>query len=599
MTVVRPRSDLAAWVAAGFLLSLSGCGAEAPPADGAATPTTAASPKPSSAPSAPAITFTDITRAAGIQFVHFNGARGEKLLPETMGSGVAVLDYDGDGDMDLFFVNSSDWPGQEPIENAPKPIQALYRNDGKGNFENVTKGSGLDVTLPGQGVAVGDYDNDGDPDIYITTVSGGRLFRNDGGKFNDVTEEANAKATDGWLASVAFIDVENDGDLDLFVTNYLTWSPEIDRGINLRLMGDSTAIAYDPPTALAGTLNILLRNDGGKFNDITEEAGIAVRSPDQKLPMAKALGVAPYDVDGDGLTDVAVANDTVPNFLFHNKGNGKFEEIGMTAGIAFDQAGQARGAMGIDWADFLNDGSLGLAIGNFSNEMMALYVTESPESLQFADLANLYGLGAPTQPPMKFGLFFFDYDLDGRPDLLSTNGHLESDIEKVLQAGQKYAQPAQLFWNSGEVGHSLFVQVGPESAGSDLFDPIVGRGSAYADFDGDGDLDVVFTANGGPAKLLRNENPNPERSLRLRLKGTASNRDGIGARLEVTDEKGTQRAQLYTAKSYYSAVEPILTFGRGANPSPVNVTIHWPSGRKSTHPDLAPGIVHTLEEPGS
>ncbi len=333
----------------------------------------------------------DITREAGITFVHASYARGEKLLPETMGSGVAFLDYDGDGDQDLLFINSAPWPGQTP-EEGPKPTQALYRNDGTGHFQDVTRGSGLDVVLPAMGVAVGDYDNDGDPDIYITTLGGGHLFRNDGGKFVDVTNETNTHASDGWLTSAAFFDMDNDGDLDLFVCCYVTWSPEIDRGITTQITGDITKLAYDPPTAFKGAFNVLLRNDGGHFTDVSREAGIRVCTPDLKEPMAKSLGVAPLDIDGDGLVDLAVANDTVANFLFHNLGGGKFEEIGTSAGIAYDQLGQARGAMGIDWADFKNDGSLGLAIGNFANEMAALYVTDDPASLLFADLANLYGL---------------------------------------------------------------------------------------------------------------------------------------------------------------------------------------------------------------
>ena len=271
-----------------------------------------------------------------------------------------------------------------------------------------------------------------------------------------MTDEANAQASDGWRTSAAFFDMENDGDLDLFVCNYVAWSPEFDRGQNFQLAGTGQGRAYGPPTAFGGTLCVLLRNDGGTFADVSEEAGIQVRTPDLKAPMGKSLGVAPYDVDGDGLVDLAVANDTVQNFLFHNLGGGKFEEIGITSGIAFDQSGAARGAMGIDWADFRNDGSLGLAIGNFANEMTALYVTDDPASLQFSDLANLYGLGAPTQPPLKFGLFFFDYDLDGRLDLLTANGHLESEIAKV-QASETYAQPAQLFWNTGKPGRTLFV----------------------------------------------------------------------------------------------------------------------------------------------
>jgi hypothetical protein len=544
------------------------------------------------AESLPTVRFVEITKEAGIQFIHTNGAAGEKLLPETMGSGVAFLDYDGDGDPDLLLVNSDHWPNRA---KGPRPTQALYRNDGKGHFEDVTKSAGLDKTFFGMGVAVGDYDNDGDPDVYITALGGGHLFRNDKGTFTDVTAQANAHASDGWLTSAAFFDYDNDGDLDLFVGCYVSWTAETDRAQEFQLAGTGKGRAYGPPTAFNGTFCTLLRNDGVVFADVSEEAGVRVRTPDLKVPVAKALGVAPYDVDGDGKVDFAVANDTVPNFFFHNLGGGKFEEMGLSAGVAFDQAGSARGAMGIDWGDFKNDGSLGLAIGNFANEMTALYVADEPKTLQFSDLAAIYGLGAPTQPPLKFGLFFFDYDLDGRLDLLSTNGHLESDIAKV-QASETYAQSAQLFWNTGRKGRSLFTLVGPESAGPDLFTPIVGRGSAYADIDGDGDLDIVFTANAGPARLFRNDRDNGNRWVRLHLVGTRSNRDAIGAKVVLVSGGKTQRRQLFPAKGYLSSVELPLTFGLGENDTVDSLTITWPSGQKTERKGLKAGQTYRIEE---
>ena len=294
----------------------------------------------------PSVKFVDITKDAGIAFVHYNGALGEKLLPETMGAGVAFLDYDRDGDQDLFFVNSSYWPSHEI---KPAPTQALYRNDGKGHFQDVTKEAGLDKTFYGQGVAVGDYDNDNDPDLYVTAIGRGYLFRNDGkGHFEDVTEAASARGPHGWLTGAAFLDIENDGDLDLFICNYITWTPEIDKVQGFQLTG--LGRAYGPPTSFSGSFCALLRNDGGQFTDISEQAGIQVRTPDLKVPVGKSLGVAPYDVDGDGLVDIAVANDTVQNFLFHNKGHGKFEEMAIVAGVAFDQSGSPRGGMGVDWA---------------------------------------------------------------------------------------------------------------------------------------------------------------------------------------------------------------------------------------------------------
>ncbi|MDR3636467.1 MAG: CRTAC1 family protein [Isosphaeraceae bacterium] len=449
----------------------------------------------------------------------------------------------------------------------------------------MTNAAGLARTYFGMGVAIGDYDNDGDPDMYVTAVGGGHLYRNDGGKFTEVTREANAQAGDGWLTSAAFFDMENDGDLDLFVCCYVAWTPEVDRGQDFQLTGTGHGRAYGPPTAFKGGLCTLLRNDGGKFTDVSKESGIQVRSAELKDPLGKALGVAPYDADNDGLVDLAVANDTVQNFLFHNLGNGKFEEVAMQCGTAFDQSGSPRGGMGVDWAEFKNDGSLGLAVGNFANEMIALYVCDDPKGLQFSDLANLYGLGAPTQPPLKFGLFFFDYDLDGRLDLLSANGHLENDIARV-QASQTYEQSAQLFWNTGRPGRALFAMVGSESAGPDLFRPIVGRGSAYADIDGDGDLDVVLTVNGGPARLFRNDGGNANHWVRLVLAGTKSNRSAIGAKVAVEAGGRTYRRQLFPAKSYLSSVELPLTFGLGKETKADRLTILWPSGEKTEQKDI-------------
>jgi hypothetical protein len=543
----------------------------------------------------PSVKFVDITEDAGLKFVHHNGAFGDKLLPETMGSGVAFLDYDRDGDQDLFFVNSADWPGHLV---KPAPTQALYRNDGKGHFDDVTKQAGLDVSFYGQGVAVGDYDNDGDPDLYVTAIGRGYLFRNDGsGHFEDVTNAASAKGPNGWLTSAAFLDIDNDGDLDLFIGNYVTWTPLIDKVQGFQLTGIGRA--YGPPTSFSGSFCALLRNDSGVFTDISEQAGIQVRTPDLKVPVGKSLGVAPYDADGDGLVDIAVANDTVQNFFFHNKGQGKFEEIANMSGVAFDQSGSPRGGMGIDWAPFMNDDRLGLVVGNFSNEMTALYVCDQPQSLVFSDLANLYGLGAPTQPPLKFGLYFFDYDLDGRLDLITANGNLEPEISKV-QASETYEQPAQLFWNSGKAGRGLYQQVTSENAGPDLFKPLVGRGTAYADIDGDGDLDVVISVNNGRARLFRNEGGNKNHSLRLELAGNGktSNRDALGAKIEVKTGDLSCHRQLFLTKSYLSSVEHPVTFGLGPMDHAEVVKITWPSSKVSTFENLPAGRLHRIDEDG-
>jgi hypothetical protein len=576
-------------------IGLSGCGAEPEKAVTAADATPAI-PRAVEAETLPAVKFVNVTKEAGIDFVHYNGASGEKLLPETMGSGVAILDYDGDGDQDLFFVNSAPWPNAATKPD-PLPTQKLYRNDGGARFEDVTKAVGLDKTFYGQGVAVGDYDNDGAPDLYVTAIGGGRLFRNDRAKgaFFDVTKEANASGPNGWLTGTAFLDIENDGDLDLFICNYITWTPEIDKVQGFQLAG--LGRAYGPPTSFGGSFCALLRNDGGRFTDVGEEAGIHIRTPDLKVPLAKSLGIAPYDVDGDGLVDIAIANDTVQNFFFHNLGNGKFEEIAITTGVAFDQSGSPRGGMGIDWACFSTDERLGLAIGNFANEMTALYVCDQPSTMQFADVANINGLGAPTQPPLKFGLFFFDYDLDGRPDIISANGHLEPDIAKV-QPSESYRQPAQLFWNTGKPGRSLFAQIGAKTAGPDLFKPIVGRGCAYADLDGDGDLDLVVTTNNGPAQLFRNDGGNLNHWVRLVLSsdGKASNREAIGAKVELKAGNLIGRRQLFPSKSYLSSVELPLTFGLDKADKVDALTITWPSGKTAKFEGLAADKVYTIDE---
>jgi len=577
------------------VLLLLPCGCGAPPPE----PTVAAAvapvrPAEIKAATLPTVKFVEITDEAGIKFVHHNGARGEKLLPETMGSGAAFFDYDNDGDQDLFLVNSSDWPGHE---TKPAPTQALYRNDGKGHFVDVTKEAGLDKTFYGQGVAVGDYDNDGNLDLYVTAIGRGYLFRNDGkGHFTDASDSANARGPTGcWLTGAAFLDIDNDGDLDLFIANYVTWTPEIDKVQGFQLTG--LGRAYGPPTHFGGSFCALLRNDSGRFTDISEQAGIQVRTPDLKVPVGKSLGVAPFDVDGDGLVDIAVANDTVQNFLFHNKGQGKFEEIAILSGVAFDQSGSPRGGMGIAWAHFMNDDRLGMAVGNFATEMTAFYVCDDPSTIQFSDLANLYGLGAATQPPLKFGLFFFDYDLDGRLDLLSANGHLEPDISKV-QASESYEQPVQLFWNSGQAGRALYQLVGPENAGPDLFKPIVGRGCAYADIDGDGDLDVVVTVNNGRTRLFRNDGGNKNHWVRLELvgNGKTTNRAAIGARVELKAGDHTCRRQLFPSMSYLSSVELPMTFGLGQLDHVDQVTITWSSGKSSTLKNLKADRTNRIEE---
>jgi len=537
----------------------------------------------------PVAKFTDITSEAGINFTHVNGAYGDKLLPETMGGGVAFFDFDDDGRQDLLFINSCYWPGHVPA-GKPLPTMALYHNDGHGHFTDVTAGSGLDVSFYGMGVAIGDYDNDGLPDVFITAVNGNHLFHNEGkGKFREVTASAGVGgAPEGWSTSAAWIDYDNDGKLDLFVCNYIRWSPELDLAAPYVL--PNIGRAYGPPRNFAGGFPYLYHNDGGgHFTDVSAQAGMQVRNAATGQPVAKSLAVAPVDVDNDGWIDLVVANDTVQNFLFHNEHNGKFQEIGARSGLAYDAYGLTRGAMGIDSARFRNDDALGIAIGNFANEMNALYMAQR-DSLLFADEAVKEGFGPASQKFLKFGLFFFDYDLDGRLDVLTANGHLEPEINKV-ESSQQYRQPAQLFWNRGDATGHGFVPVPADKCGSALFKPIVGRGSAFADIDGDGDLDVVITQIGGPPMLLRNDQRLGHHWVRLKLVGTKSNRDAIGAWIRARAGGHTLSRQVMPTRSYLSQSELPVTIGLGNATKVDSLEIVWPGG---TSQKIAPPAVDQL-----
>jgi len=524
----------------------------------------------------PAVRFTDITRESGVTFTHVNGAYGEKLLPETMGGGVAFLDYDNDGAQDLLFINSAYWPGHLP-EGKAQPTLALFHNDGHGHFTEATSGSGLDVTVYGMGVAVGDYDNDGLVDVFVTAVGGNRLFHNEGqGKFHEVTMEAGfGGATNDWSTCAAFFDYDNDGKLDLFVGSYVKWSREIDAEVGYKI--DGRTRAYGQPMNFAGAFSHLYHNEGqGHFRDVSAASGLQVKNPATGVPAAKTLGVAVVDVDGDGWLDLVLANDTVPNLLFLNQHDGTFKEIGASSGVAFDSYGNTRGAMGVDTAYYRDDGKLGIAIGNFANEMTALYVAQNSPT-NFSDEAITEGLGPPSRLLLKFGLFFFDYDLDGRLDLLTANGHLEEEISKI-QKSQKYRQPAQLFWNAGDRSGGCFVAVPPEKAGADLFQPIVGRGSAFADIDGDGDLDVVLTQVGGPPLILRNDQKLQHHWIRLKLVGAKSNRDAIGAWIRAGVNGRVLLRQVMPTRSYLSQSELPVSIGLGTATRLDSLEIRWPSG---------------------
>ncbi len=531
----------------------------------------------SARPSGP-IEFTDITAQAGIHFKHNSGAFGKKYLPETMGSGVCFIDYDNDGWQDILFVNSMDWPGHKSRNSYP----ALYHNNQDGTFTDVTRQAGLALEMYGLGCAVGDYDNDGFDDIYITTVGSNHLFRNlHNGKFADVTAKAGV-ADPGFSASAVWFDYDNDGKLDLFVAHYIEWSVDTDQYCSL----DNKNKSYCTPQRFKGQSSQLFHNKGdGTFENVTRKAGIYD-------PTGKALGVALLDYDNDGWLDLFVSNDTEPNKLYHNNHDGTFTDVGLAAGVAYGEAGTARAGMGTDAADYDNSGWQSLILGNFTNESMSLYHNEG--SGLFTDEAPKTGIATVSNKSLTFATFFFDYDLDGLPDILAVNGHVSDDVS-VVQPNVKYAQPPHLFHN---LGNNKFEEM-TAKVGSALPRPIVGRGGAYADVDNDGDLDLVITANNGPARLLRNDNGNKNDVLRVKTIGTRSNRDGIGAKVTVKTADGTRLfAMVKTGSSYLSQSELPLTFGLGrpAAGKTVSMEIIWPSGHKDSMSNVKANQFITVQE---
>jgi hypothetical protein len=530
-----------------------------------------------SRPSGP-ITFTDVTAQAGIHFKHNSGAFGKKYLPETMGSGVCFLDYDNDGWQDILLVNSMDWPGHKSGKSFP----ALYHNNGDGTFSDVTRQAGLAMEMYGLGCTVGDYDNDGYVDIYITTVGSNHLFHNLGnGKFADVTATAGV-ADPGFSASAVWFDYDNDGKLDLFVAHYIDWSIETDQYCSL----DNKNKSYCTPQRYKGESSTLFHNKGdGTFENVTRRAGLYD-------PTSKSLGIALLDYDNDGWLDLFVSNDTEPNKLYRNNHNGTFTDVAVATGVAYSEAGTVRAGMGTDAADYDDSGWQSLVIGNFTNEGMALYHNDGTGL--FTDEAPATGIKRISTRSLTFGTFFFDYDLDGLPDIIAVNGHVSDDIS-VVQPNVQYAQQPHLFHN---LGKNKFEEV-TAKLGSALRRPIVGRGAAYGDFDNDGDLDLLITANNGPARLLRNDNGNQNDMLRVKTVGTRSNRDGIGAKVMVRTNGGMRLfAMVKTGSSYLSQSELPLTFGLGKPEAgkTVSIEIVWPSGQKDTIPGIKPNQFITVKE---
>jgi len=530
-------------------------------------------------PEASKIQFRDVTQTAGIHFVHNNAAFGKKFLPETMGPGVAFIDYDNDGWPDIFLVNGMDWPGHVQKHSPPK----LYHNNHDGTFTDVTHKAGLDVEMFGMGVAVGDYDNDGFDDLFVTAYGQSHLFHNNGnGTFTDVTQKTGLLGPKEFSTSAAWVDYDKDGHLDLVVGNYVQWTPETDLYCTL----DGKSKSYCTPESYKGTSVRLWHNRGnGTFEDTTQKAGVGD-------PTSKTLGVAVLDFGNDGWPDLLFSNDTQPNKLYRNNGNGTFTEKAVVAGIAFSEDGVARAGMGVDAADYDHSGFTSLLITNFSNQMLSLYHNEGKGL--FVDEAPRSEIGRASLLTLGFGCFFFDYDLDGWPDVLVANGHIDADIQRV-QANVKYAMPPHLFRNAGK---GKFEEV-TKSLGQAFASPRVGRGAAYADINNDGRLDLLLSTNGGPVYLFRNEAQGAaasNKSLRIKLTGTKSNRDGIGATVKLTAGGETQTQMLRSGSSYLSASELVLTFGLAHSEKADTIEIRWPSGQIDHVSNVNAGQTITVAE---
>jgi hypothetical protein len=524
-----------------------------------------AAPKPGML--SPGFRLVDVTSAAGISFEHNAGAYGGKLLPETLGSGCAFLDYDGDGWQDILLINGMDWAGHKRRRSTLK----LFRNNHDGTFTDVTRAAGLDVEMYGMGVAVGDYNNDGFPDLLVSCVGQNRLFKNTGkSTFVDVTHVSGLSGRAALSTSALWFDYDRDGLLDLFVCNYVKLSPEHDVFCSL----DSKHKSYCTPEAYRGETCWLFRNRGdGSFEDVTASSGIFDSS-------SKSLGVAMIDYNRDGWMDILVANDTQPNKLYRNNHNGTFKEVGVESGLAFSSDGKARAGMGVDVGDFENSGIPGVAITNFDNEMLGLY--RGLANGNYEDVAIPAGVGFPSRDTLGFGCLFLDANLDGRLDLMTANGHIDDTVRNI-RGNVGYAQAPQMFLNRGK---DKFQNVSTQ-VGAGFSQPKVGRGLAYGDFDRDGDLDILITTNQGPAYLYRNDQLEGNRSIRFRLVGTQSNRDAIGAMVRIYQEGLIQSRLVKSGSSYLSQSEFPVTFGVGKRGQVDRVTIEWPNGRTEEFKNLA------------
>lgn len=544
----------------------------------------------------PAISFADITSTSEIKFVHHNGAFGERWMPETVGSGAAFFDFDNDGDGDIFLVNGREWKKNE-IEDYKRGngrrraslIQtrkaqqvhtgALLRNNGNGIFSDSTKENGLNIEMYGMGVAAGDYDNDGQIDLYVTGLTRNYLFHNRKGRFHEVAAIAGVQGN-SWSSSAAWLDYDRDGRLDLFVGHYIKWTPATDVYASV----DGKRKSYVGPISYPGQPNRLYRNLGnGRFADVSKRAGIS--SSDGRALNGKALGVAICDYNHDLWPDIIVANDLTPNFLFRNNANGTFSEVGVASGIAYNEAGATRAGMGVDTADIDGTGLESVVIGNFSDEMLGLYQNRGG---LFTDTAPRSVIGQASLKFLTFGTIFLDCDNDGWLDLLAANGHVDSDIA-ITRQDESYQQRPLLFHN---LGKGQFQEIGLQAG---LEKQHVGRGLAAADIDLDGDVDVLLTSNGGSPALLRS-NSKSNNSLRVILTGTRSNRSAMGSRITAIVEGRKIMRMVRSGSSFLSQSELPVTLGLGKAAQADLLTIQWPSGRESKFTNVAANQVILVNE---
>ena len=533
------------------------------------------------------ITFENVAKAVGVTFTHVNGASAEKYLVETMGSGAAFLDYDNDGWIDLFVVDGGSVapkPEAKAEPAAPKPPakagHRLYHNEGKGLFKDVTAASGIVHREYGMGVCAGDVDGDGRTDLYITNYGPNILYRNSGnGAFTDITRTARV-GLGGWSTSCAFVDVDRDGDLDLFVANYLDAPPSKNP-----FCGDPQRRirVYCHPLNYTGLPSVLYRNDGkGVFTDVSVEAGIA------KF-VGNGLGVAVGDYDDDGMPDVFVANDAVPNFLFHNDGKGRFSEVALAAGVSVGRDGKARAGMGTEFADYNGDGRLDLIVTNHEFETHSLFRNDGKGS--FSDASVEAAIASPTLPFVGFGVAFFDADNDGNLDMAIVNGHV-IDNTALFRPGSSHAQRRLLFQSTNG---RRFAEVSRQ-AGPGFATPAVGRTLIAGDIDNDGDVDLVVTNNGGALEVLRNNASPGRHALAVRVAGVRSNRDGMGARVTITAQGRTQMREVKSASSYLGQNDLRVHFGLGDATRVERIDVRWPAGDVETIRDVAADQIVTVTE---